>query len=99
MVFRDTVSVYTKQRVNDGYGGHIEKEVFLTDIKCNKQGMTIDKQQSYFGQLSKTALSIVTRDCINEDCMIKIDNKMFEIVKKSKVFKNYVLDIEVLNNV
>lgn len=99
MLLKDTASIYTKKRTNDGYGGHIEKEVFLTDIKCKKQGMTVEKQQVYFGQLSKTALSLITKDCINEDCIIEIDNKKYEIVRKLKVFNKYVLDIEVLSNV
>lgn len=95
MVFRDNVDIYIKRRISDGYGGHEEKEIFIKNIDCKISSMTTEKQTVYFGRLSKTALSLITNDRVEDNNLVKIDNKLYEIVRTSKAFNKYILDIEV----
>lgn len=95
MVFRDNIDVYVMKRINDGYGGHIEKEIFIKNIDCKISSMTTEKQNIYFGNLSTTALSLITKDPISDNNLLKIDEKLYEVIKISKVFNKYIIDVEV----
>lgn len=95
MVFRDNVDVYVMKRVNDGYGGHIEKEIYIKNIDCKISSMATEKQNIYFGNISTTALSLITKDHIDDNNLLKIDEKLYEVIKISKVFNKYIVDVEV----
>ena len=97
MVFRDNVELYTKKRVSDGYGGHEEKEIFLNNINCKISSMTTQKQNLYFGAISTTALSLITKDKVDESNLIKIDNRFYKIIRLSRAFNKYILDLEIEN--
>lgn len=95
MVYRDSAGIYTKKRVNDGYGGHEEKEIFIKNIDCKISSMTMTKQNMYFGNISTTALSLITNDQVYDNEYIKIGDKLYDVIKISKVFNKYILDLEV----
>lgn len=95
MVFKDNVDIYSIKKVRDGYGGHEEKEIFIKTIPCKLSSMTTEKQQVYFGGLSRTALSLVTKDRVEYNQLIKIDNVLYEIIRVQFVFNKYIVDLEV----
>ena len=97
MILRDNAEIYTVKRVSDGYGGHEEKEIFIKSIPCKITSMNINKQNLYFGTISSTALSLITKDHIEDNNLLKINNRLYKIIRLSKAFNNYILDLEIEN--
>lgn len=97
MVYRDKAEIYAKKRVEDGYGGHKEEEIFIKNIDCKISSMTTQKQNLYFGNISMTALSLITNCRVEYGEIIKINNRAYEVIRISKVFNKYIVDVEVLS--
>lgn len=99
MIFNSYIDIYELQKVSDTIGGYTEEEVFLKRVECKKHSMSTSKQKDLIGVISKTALTVITNTPINEDCIIKIDNTSYEILRVSQAFNKFSVDLEVLNNV
>lgn len=95
MTYRDNVEVYIKKKIKDGYGGYEDKDIFVKNIECRLSNMTTQKQSIYFGNISNTALTLMTNDEVNYNNFIKIDGELYDIIRINKVFNRYVIDIEV----
>lgn len=96
MVFNDKVEIYKKERLPDGFGGHKEEDIFIEQIECKITTMTVNKQNLYFGNMSTTALSLITNYRVDTTNFIKINDTMYEIIRVSKAFNKYIVDVEVL---
>ena len=97
MIYKDKVDIYTKKRVPDGFGGHIEKEIFKENIECKITTMTTQKQNMYFGNMSMTALSIITTNRVGNGDIIKINNRDYEVIRVSRALNKYIIDAEVMD--
>ena len=97
MILRDNIDIYTVKRVLDGYGGHKEEKVLKGNIPCKITAMTTQKQSFYFGALSVTACSIITKEKIDYKDIINIDNRDYKVLRVFRALNNYVIDVEVVD--
>lgn len=92
------IDVLQKINKKDNIGGYVEEFEVIKSIYVDLFNMRTDKQLNSFGEISKTALTIICNTKIKNDCFIKFEDRIYKIISNNKVFKRFTYDLEVIEN-
>lgn len=93
------IIVLQKTEVKDGLGGYTEEFIKVKDLYVDLFNMKTDKQLNSFGEISKTALTIISNNKIDKESYIEFNGDIYKIIYNNKVFKRYTYDLEILEDV
>lgn len=93
------IIVLQKTEVKDGLGGYTEEFVRVKELYVDLFNMTTNKQLNSFGEISKTALTIISNNKIDKENYIEFDGDIYKIIYNNKVFKRYTYDLEIFEDV
>lgn len=95
----EKIEVLKKNKISDGFGGYYEDFEVDKTIYADVFNMNINRQQAYVGEISKTALTIVTLNPIDKHSHIKFKDNTYKIIYSSPKFKKYSYDLEIIDDV
>lgn len=98
MRLNDTVDLYKVEKVSDGRGGFRKFEQYKYSVDCKIKRTRLNRQEQLYGEIMQGAISIITLEEIDEECIIFHDNKKYEISNFVEAFKKYCYDLTEIAN-